>query len=266
MIDYNSFHSYKIDEQISFCQTVLEILKNHDPEALMVKELIDHLTAALEAAKLVAEGNRGSALTSGLQVREHNRDEALVGYRNHIDAGTHRINPEWVEHSELLVHLYRTMGWGFHRESNVAQTSRIAEMDKILNSDRKYVAALNATQSTDWWTDVITANAEYLELEARRSNEYANDADNATAYKELREAYQKLVDLPSLLEKMLTAFFNISLSIWASLSSFFRRIISFCSDVKLAFPFPEKLPSPCCSNSRFQRRTISGRIFNSSAT
>jgi len=195
MINYVSFRNYKIDEQISFCQTVLEIFKNHDAEALLIKALHDQLIAAVEAAQLAAEGNRGSALTSGLQEREHIRDEALVGYRNHIEAGTHRTNPEWVENSELLVHLYRTFGWSFHVESNVVQTSRIAEMDKILKSDRKYQAALTNTQSTEWWDDVLTANAQYIEMEARRSAEYANDANNATVYKELREAYQKLADM-----------------------------------------------------------------------
>jgi len=205
MIVYNSFYKYKTDEQVSFCQTVLEILKNHDTEALLVKVLHDQLIAAVDAARLAAEGNRGSALTSGLQSREHNRDEALVSYRNHIEAGTHRISPEWVEASELLVHLYRTFDWSFHRESNVVQTSRIAEMDSILKSERKYQSALNTTQSTEWWADVLTANAEYLELEARRSAEYAADADNATVYKQLREAYQKLTDMLNAVYKVQSA-------------------------------------------------------------
>ena len=51
----------------------------------------------------------------------------------------------------------------------------------------------------------------------------------------------KLVDFPSLLEKMLTAFFKMSLSILASRSSLRNRAFSFSRSVILGFPLPGKL-------------------------
>ena len=70
----------------------------------------------------------------------------------------------------------------------------------------------------------------------------------------------------SLLEKMLTAFFKISLSIWASLSNFFSLMFSFYSSVILALPWPEKLPPLYCSCSRFHLLISSALIPSSSAT
>ena len=52
-------------------------------------------------------------------------------------------------------------------------------------------------------------------------------------------AYE-LVDFPSLLEKMLTAFFKISLSIFASRSSFCKRAFSLSKSVNFGFPCPGK--------------------------
>ena len=68
----------------------------------------------------------------------------------------------------------------------------------------------------------------------------------------------ELVDLPSLLEKMLTAFFKMSLSILASRSSFCNRAFSFSKSVILGFPFPGKLLSWYFSCSLLHRYNNSG--------
>ncbi len=75
----------------------------------------------------------------------------------------------------------------------------------------------------------------------------------------------KLVDFPSLLEKMLTAFFKISLSILASRSSFRKRAFSFSRSVILGFPLPGKLLFSYFWYSLRHRYNNSGRIPNSSA-
>jgi len=69
--------------------------------------------------------------------------------------------------------------------------------------------------------------------------------------------------LLSLLEKMLTAFFRISRSMWASFSAFFRSLISCCSGVTTGFPLPVKLESTTAEYSLLQRRTISEGISKS---
>jgi hypothetical protein len=46
----------------------------------------------------------------------------------------------------------------------------------------------------------------------------------------------ELIDFPSLLEKMLTTFFEISLSIFASRSYFHNRAFSFSKSVSLSIP------------------------------
>ena len=71
--------------------------------------------------------------------------------------------------------------------------------------------------------------------------------------------------LLSLLEKMLTAFFRISLSICASLRALFNREISRYSGVNTGFPFPVKLPSPDVAYSRYQRLTRSVAMSRSRA-
>lgn len=71
---------------------------------------------------------------------------------------------------------------------------------------------------------------------------------------------------PSLLEKMLTAFFRMFRSISAFFNSFFNRAISRWSSVILALPFPEKRPDWNCSYSRLHRRSISELIPSSDAT
>ena len=75
----------------------------------------------------------------------------------------------------------------------------------------------------------------------------------------------KLVDFPSLLEKMLTAFFKMSLSILASRSSFRKRAFSLSRSVILGFPLPGKLLFSYFWYSLLQRYNNSGRIPNSSA-
>jgi len=75
----------------------------------------------------------------------------------------------------------------------------------------------------------------------------------------------KLVNFPSLLEKMLTAFFKMSLSIFASRSSFFSRAFSLSRSVILGFPFPGKLFLSYCWYFLRHRYNNSGRIPNSSA-
>ena len=75
----------------------------------------------------------------------------------------------------------------------------------------------------------------------------------------------ELVDFPSLLEKMLTAFFKISRSILASRSSFLSRAFSLSKSVILGFPLPGKLLCSYLWYSRRHRYNNSGRIPNSSA-
>jgi len=76
---------------------------------------------------------------------------------------------------------------------------------------------------------------------------------------------QKLVDFPSLLEKMLTTFFKISLSIFASRSSLRNRAFSFSRSVILGFHLPGKLLFSYFWYSLLQRYNNSARIPNSSA-
>jgi len=75
----------------------------------------------------------------------------------------------------------------------------------------------------------------------------------------------KLVDFPSLLEKMLTAFFRMSLSICASRSSFFNRSFSLSKSVIFGFPWPGKLLFSYLWYSLRQRYNSSGWISNSSS-
>ena len=58
----------------------------------------------------------------------------------------------------------------------------------------------------------------------------------------------KLVFLLSFLEKMVIAFFNISVSNRASANSFSKAWIRFSSSVKLLLPLPGKLSSPASRN------------------
>ena len=76
----------------------------------------------------------------------------------------------------------------------------------------------------------------------------------------------KPVCFPSLLEKMLTAFFRISRSNCASRSSFFNRVSSFSYSVWVIFPWPGKQDSGCFSASRRQRYSNSGRMSSSLAS
>ncbi len=76
----------------------------------------------------------------------------------------------------------------------------------------------------------------------------------------------KPVNFPSLLEKMLTAFFKISRSNCASRSSFFNRASSFSYSVWATLPCPEKQVSGCFSASRRQRYISSGRMSSSLAS
>jgi hypothetical protein len=56
---------------------------------------------------------------------------------------------------------------------------------------------------------------------------------------------------------MITAFFKISRSIFASFSAYLNSAISRCSAIKTGFPLPVKLDAPVNANSRFHRLTIS---------
>lgn len=75
----------------------------------------------------------------------------------------------------------------------------------------------------------------------------------------------KLIDFPSLLEKMLTAFFKISLSILASRSSLLSLATSLSRSVIFGFPLPGKLFFSYRWYSLRHRYNNSGRIPNSSA-
>jgi len=75
----------------------------------------------------------------------------------------------------------------------------------------------------------------------------------------------KLVDFPSLTEKMLTAFFKMSLSICAFRSAFFNRAFSLSRSVIFGLPWSGKLLFSYLWYSLRQRYNTSGRISNSSA-
>lgn len=194
MITLAHFFNFHLAEVLRFLYRVLEICKDHDPEALLIQEQITNLETANNKFDAVYKLSRGSVLSNLLADYDRLRDKCIGGIKMCVESYTYHFDPVITDAAWRILNSIELHGKNIPHQNYQNETTTLFEIFGSWTNNTTLKNDLTTLHLTAWAAEMDRLNKLFSSTENLRVKETAN-LPATTASEESKvaiEVYRKL--------------------------------------------------------------------------
>lgn len=155
MINSINYSLLPSNEFYTFNLRVLEIFKGKDLNGTGIDVFVNRVKTASEPFGKAFERESKNPFTEKLALADSGRDEGFFGFRNYVEACSHRSKEGWHDAAVKILEVVRKHGWSAAHFGYKAETAAITSI--VSECRTKYEAELNLLSATDWLNELDAA-------------------------------------------------------------------------------------------------------------
>jgi hypothetical protein len=183
-------------EFIQFVNDTLSIVSLNDPQALLVLNQFNALTAEKTILETLFNKEQASALTNELIALDDQRDNVLNGIIALVTGYTYSLDPVQKKSAIALQTNITSYGTGIARENYQSETAIITNLLDDWNTKSELAAAIVMLNLSGWQTQLTVSNSAFNAKYLARTQEMGSASPDSlkekravatTAYNDLRD-------------------------------------------------------------------------------
>jgi len=181
----------RVDEQIGVLKQIISVLKSFNVSTLELEAELVRLESTTTQFEVSTSTLSEKEKTAEMVAADAEVDGFLGSFKGYIKSLSRNPKPELNVPARRLISIIEQQGWDVESMSYEAESSVISKLNTIFTTDADAVKSLKDLNAEVFWSDVMTAEAKFLNIQKARvvaTSEKADVVSPIAAGKDAREA------------------------------------------------------------------------------
>lgn len=183
--------SLRVNEQIGVLKQIVSVLKSFNVSTLELETELARLESTTEQFEVSTSVLSEKEKTAEMVAADAEVDGFLSSFKGYLKSFSRNPRPELHVPAQRLISIIGQQGWNIENMPYEAESAVISKLNTIFTTDADAIKAIKDLNAEGFWSDVMTAEAKFLNLQKARvvaTSEKADVVSPIAAGKEAREA------------------------------------------------------------------------------
>lgn len=183
--------SLRVNEQIGVLKQIVSVLKSFNVSTLELEAELARLESTTEQFEVSTSVLSEKEKTAEMVAADAEVDGFLSSFKGYLKSFSRNPRPELHVPAQRLISIIGQQGWNIENMPYEAESAVISKLNTIFTTDADAIKAIKDLNAEGFWSDVMTAEAKFLNLQKARvvaTSEKADVVSPIAAGKEAREA------------------------------------------------------------------------------
>lgn len=183
--------SLRVNEQIGVLKQIISVLKSFNVSTLELEAELARLESTTEQFEVSTSVLSEKEKTAEMVAADAEVDGFLSSFKGYLKSFSRNPRPELHVPAQRLISIIGQQGWNIENMPYEAESAVISKLNTIFTTDADAIKAIKDLNAEGFWSDVMTAEAKFLNLQKARvvaTSEKADVVSPIAAGKEAREA------------------------------------------------------------------------------